>query len=505
LTSRLVTICILAAQGYAQVWTGGLPPTSTQCVPRTDDPKEASYEEWISAYRKGSLQGLAITVIDGDDLKPVDKNPFSCGTTTSTTVSDGGIVSMTRITPSAVQGGGPDQLAADALKILRPLMAGLRDHIPDDYSRLPARGRRVVLQVSKGSGILARVYDRADMPVSVVEVLGLTGATHGPLTMTFTPAQTGAEGIPPDTLGVRMPHPRDPATKALRADTVTLAISPDRSLVVTRYLPFDGRLVVTDTKRGSVVYEQRDGTLNDRWIYISHAWFTPDGRFLLLASNLPAIYIYDTTTWKPVDTLPGMPLGGVAYYPASDWKHGLVVAKAGGVDQSVDLWDAGAGRKLAALELDGELQSVTFSPDGSLAAVVSVRQNQDQSSTFHLRVFETKTGKLVRELPSLYYFQHDEMGDPMWWGNGKYLLAEMRESRFGGYEVGIWNVESGKLRGGFSGCEYSDDPFDVALSGLRLFKWCRDGRLLVWDVAAAVHQIEEFENSLEHSNAGVHK
>jgi hypothetical protein len=459
-------------------------------VPLTDDQNEVSYEAWISAYRKTTLTGLVITVIDGDELKPADKYPFSCGITTSITVSDGGVVAMTRITPSAVQGGGPDQLPADALKMLRPLMASLRDHMPDDYSRLPPRGRRVVLQVSKGKEILARVYDRADMPASLVEILGLTGATHGPLLMEFSPASTGTEGIPPDTLGVRMPHPRDPVTKALRADTVTLAVSPDRSLIATR---FDGGLVVTDTKTSSVVYEQRDSTLNDRWIYSSKAWFTPDGRFLLALNSFPAIYIFDTRTWRPVETLPGMPAGGAAYYPSSDWKRGVFVSRAG----DVDLWDAAAGSKLKALDLDGELQSVTFSPDGSLFAVVSVRQYQDQSSTFHLRIWETKTGKFVRELPSLYYFQHDEIGQPMWWENGKYLLAETRESRFGGYMVGIWNVESGKLRGGFSGCEYSDDPFDVALSGRRLFKWCRDGKLLTWDVAGAVDRIGEFESSLK--------
>lgn len=491
--SRLITICILAAQGYAQIWTGAAAAPSTQCVPRTDDPNGVSYDAWISAYRKGSLRGLAITVIDGDDLKPAGKFPISCGVTTSITVSAEGIVSMTRMTPSAIQGGGPDQLPADTLKILRPLLASLRDHMPDDYSRLPPRGRRVVLQVSKGSEILARVYDRADLPASVVQLLGLTGATHGPLLMEFSPASTGTEGVPPDTLGVRIPHPRDPVTKALRADTVTLAISPDKSLVVTRYLPFDGRLVVTDMKTSSVVYEERDETLNDRWIYFSNAWFTPDGRFLLALNSFPAIYVFDTKTWTPREALPGMPAGGVAYYPSSDWKHGLVVSRTG----QVDLWDAARGRSVAGLALDGELQSVAFSPDGSLFAVVSVRQDPDQSSTFHLRIFETKTGNVVRELPSLYYFQHDEIGQPMWWENGKYLLAETRESRFGGYMVGIWNVESGKLRGGFSGCEYSDDPFDVALSGQRLFKWCRDGKLLTWDVARAIRQIEEFESSLK--------
>jgi WD40 repeat protein len=400
---------------------------------------------------------------------------------------------MTRRTPLAIQGGGPDQLPADALKILRPLLTSLRGHMPDDYSRLPPRGRRVVLQLSRGSEILARVYDRADMPDRVVEILGLTGATQGPLTMEFKPARTDAEGIPPDTLGVRMPHPKDPVTKALRADTVTLAISPDGSLVATRHLPFDGRLVVTDAKTSTVVYEEGDSTINNRWIYIFNAWFTPDGRFLLALNSFPAIYIYDTKTWKLVETLPGMPAGGVAYYPSSDWKHGVVVSRGG----EADLWDAAAGRQLAALDLDGELQSVTFSPDGSLFAVVSVRQSQDQSSTFHLRVWDTNTGKFVRELPSLYYFQHDEIGVPMWWENGKYLLAEARESRFGGYVISIWNVESGKLRGEFSGCEYSDDPFDVALSGQRLFKWCRDGKLLTWDVARAVQQIQEFEGSVK--------
>ncbi len=167
---------------------------------------------------------------------------------------------------------------------------------------------------------------------------------------------------------------------------------------------------------------------------------------------------------------------GVAYYPSSDWGHGVVVSPAG----EVDLWDATSGRKLTKLDLEGEIQSVSFSPDDSLFAVTSVRQNKDQSSTFHLRTWETKSGKFVHELMPLENVDHDEIGDPMWGVNGKYLLAPIRERRIRTYVIGIWNVQSGRYRGGFSGCDYSDDPFSILLQGQRLFKRCRDDALFMW-------------------------
>ena len=140
---------------------------------------------------------------------------------------------------------------------------------------------------------------------------------------------------------------------------------------------------------------------------------------------------------------------------------------------------------------------MSFSPDDSLFAVTSVRQNQDQSSTFHLRIWETKSGRFVRELRSLYYFAHDGIGVPIWWGNGKYLLAETREGRLGSYVVGIWNAESGKFRGEFSACADSiNDPFAVGLVGQRLFDWCPDGKLLMWNAADAIEKIAEFEKTL---------
>jgi WD40 repeat protein len=344
--------------------------------------------------------------------------------------------------------------------------------------------------VSRGTGVLARVYDRANLPDSVLEILRLAGTDIKPLVTNFeaekkwTLDKFSEAGIPPDAIGFRLPK-----------DFLNLAVSPDHSLIIRQALYSTATSQVVDAKTMTVVHEMVEPQSGPRWIYISHAWFTPDGRYLLLLSNLPAIRICDTKTWQPANTLPGMPLGGIAYYPSSDWAHGLVVAAGG----AVELWDAHAHRKLASLDLDGEIQSVSFSPDDSLVAVTSVRQNPDQSSTFHLRIWETISGRFVHELMPLEQYAHDDIGDPIWWRDGKYLLAPIREDHMAGsYVVGIWNVQSGRYRGGFSGCEYPDTPsaHAILLQGQRLFKRCPDDTLYMWDASAAIDKITDFEKSL---------
>jgi hypothetical protein len=521
-TVSLLKSCVISAifslgcfHSFAQEWTGEAYQPK-QCVPQPYNTKQANYELWIRPYRNVAPGGghtdhhniqLSITVLEGDNLKPDSSVDWACGDfccsmTTTFSVSMDGTVSMTSITPMAIQGAGPSRLPAEESREISHLIESLGAHPPDDHSQLPPPGRRLVLQVKHRKEFLARVYDRADIPDPILEILGVIGATLGPLTMNFTPfssatrQELGEQAIPAEAIGIRISHPRDPATNGLRPDTVTLAISPDRSMIVTRYLPFDpGKTVVTDAKQSVLMSALSGYFLERRLIAIFYASFTPDGHFLLLLSNLPAIYIYDTKTWQQVDTLPGLPVGAVAYYPSREWKYGVAVSKKG----EVNLWDAKAGRQLAALDLDGELQNVSFSPDDSLVAITSVRQNKDQSSTFHFRLWETKTGQFIRELRPLYFFEHDETGQPMWWKDGKYLLAETREGQLGSYVVSIWNVDSGRLRGGFSGCGFSDDPFDVALDGQRLFKWCRDGKLLTWNVSAAIDKIAEFESSIKQS------
>jgi WD40 repeat protein len=510
-TAHLLQLCIVVAsltplpQVTAQDWTAVFAPQG--CVARTVDAKPQDYASWIAPYTKRFDKGatarkqdveLSLTILDGDNLAPDRPGTLNCQMSTTYSVSSSGRFSLTRVTPMAVQGGGPGRLPTEKLQTIQKLMVDLLRHSPDDHATLPPPGRRLVLSVQGGNRTVARVYDRADIPQQVQEILGFIGATTGPMWMDFRPSVITQDGldeppIPVDAVGIRVLHHRDPATNGLRPDTATLAVSPGGSMIVTRYFFSNPRTVVTDRNGTTILFAVSEHELNRREIYVSHAFFTPDSRYLLLLSNLPAIRIYDTKTWKSVRSLHGLPAGATAFYPSSDWKHGVAVLQTG----EADAWDILKGQKQSELHLEGDLQEVSFSDDDSLFAASSVRHNKDSSSIFHLRVWDTNTGQFVREMVPPYYFEHDEIGRPMWWGHGKYLLADTRAGRWGGYIVAIWNVQSGQLRGGFSGCDHSEDSYAVGIHGKRLLKWCRDNTLMVWDIPFAVEKITDFEQSLK--------
>ena len=500
MASRNLLVCMLAVASCAQrVQAPGQGAAdqnnieSPRRVSGESDGQPSAYESWIRPYRAGPLKGnfgdtnetlFNITVIEGDDLKPDPNTAAVMGPNyrvswRSYAVSKKGTLSFFRHTQPSIMGGGPWTIPAEDFGKLQSLVASL----PDDHALLPPLGHRLVVQVAKGPGVLARVYDRANLPDRILQTLRLAGIDIKPMVPSFeaekkwTLDKFSETGIPPNVIGFRLPK-----------DFLNLALSPDQSLIVRRPL-FATMTQVVNAKTMTAVYQAFEPQPGPRWIYIHHAWFTPDGRYLLLLSNRPEIRILDAKTWQPVKTLAEIPAGGIAYYPSSDWAHGLVVSAEG----VVGLWDAHAHRKLVTIDLDGELQSVSFSPDNSLVAVTSGHQNPDQSSTFHLRIWETKSGKLVHELFPLEHDDHDGIGEPWWWGNSRYLLAPIREDHMAGaYVVGIWDVQSGRYRGGFSGCEYPDTPeaHAVLLQGQQLFKRCPDETLYMWDVSAAVEKIE---------------
>ena len=458
---------------------------------------------------------LAITFTSGDELV-VDANKSAFGgpnypmMSMSFTVSTKGTVMMQRHTSMAIQGGGPYKLSDEKFKELGPLMADL----PDDHSRLPPKGRRLVVQAVTPSGIVARVYDKANLPEGVLEMLRVVGADTWPI---FPFPDYQPDGRWDEWLAAQAREKMSEIGMG-ESDSRPLAISPDGKLKAIESNPdqcfdsivhveqlkdakekpysvtYDTVLRIEDAKNGDIIHDFREPMSGRRLICMYAAQFTPDGRNLLVLSSIPDIRIYDTSTWQLLDRLPAVPDGAVAYYPSPDWKRGVVAFPSG----EVRLIETDTGRKLAQIDSGDELQSVSYSPNGAQVAVVTVGHDSDGSYEYHLRIWDTATGEMVHELRPLEATPHDGFGKPVWWPDGKYLLSPTREGHYGGASViGIWNVESGRYRGGLAGCNVLDAPnTQFLLKGTIFFKTCGYNGLLIWDVEKDIKKIADFEKSL---------
>jgi len=480
---------------------------SLEARPQGEHRARPTYESWIRDYRVGPLTGalgfeqreikLVITVVEGDDVETDAKTAAIFGPSYriafhGCAVAIDGTVSSFRRGSFGVQGGGLDQLTEDELERLNRLIGRL----PDDNSILPPVGHRIVLQVATGNEILARVYDLANAPETILEILRLSHSGIRPITLDFPPekkwpvAELNKTGIPSDAIRLRGPDIEE---------TTILAISPDHYMTVRQVLHDTPAVTITDTNPSNVIRVLRVTQPGNRFVGITDADFSPDGRYLMLLTTLPAVRIYDTKDWQQVGSLLDVPPEASLYYPSPDWKYGIAVYANG----DVALWDAPSRRQIAKIDIDGELSAASFSPDDSMVATTSGHENKNHSSTLHLRIWNVSTGEMIEELLPVEYAAHDDIGAPIWWQDGRYLLAKVRDNPFRTYyEIGIWGVASGRFRGGFSGCSYSPDPLSIVLHDSKLFERCRDGMILMWDVAAAIDKIAIYESSLAQSTEG---
>lgn len=511
-----MTACLFQFHAFA----GIDPPQITgKAASFADNQEQPTYESWMRPFTSGPLHDgfedhtieLAITIFRGDDVEPEAKEPsplaprLKRGMVTRFSVSTEGTVLMQRTTSMAIQGGGPGKLPPKDFEKLAPLMVEL----PDDHSRLPPWGRRLVVQVTGSKGIEARVYDRANAPEEVLEMLRLIGADTWPIYdfPRFQPDrrwekdEASKAGIDLNAVGLDQSH------------GTVLAISPDRNLIVAEdssileptvhtewldpkverhFLPGVGSVLRISNPSGATIHEFRE-PMSGRWpIYIDAARFTPDGSFLLVMSSVPDIRMYDTSNWKAVNRISGVPEGVVAYYPSSDWKHGVAVFPSG----EIELLDTDTGRKLAVVDPGNNLQYVTFSPDDSCVATVT-RTRPRLPYEAHLRIWASSTGNLKHELMPLEATP-DGFGKPVWSQDGKYLFAPAREGRLAGaFSVGIWNTDTGRYRGTLAGCVFPqqmDSP--VLLVGKDAYRACGYDGLVRWDTDEALKNIRDFEKSL---------
>jgi len=438
--------------------------------------QEFDYQRWVTAYRHGRFSPRShqliiysrddphippsplatITAVESEDWTRVERYPSVVGPR---------IMSQecTITADESADSRNPERgvLTAEQSQRVQAILAGL----PDDHARLPPPGRRLIVAANG----LVHVYDRANLPDSVIELSGMAGCNIAPWGMSFPLSQWWTLEQFVDA-GIHLPmYPIAPV------------FSPDRSVEV---LLGSSYVMILDAKTSRLITEIHAPVIAGRSYDFYNPRFTPDGRYLVLPSREPRVLAYDAATWNAVETLPGLPPGARKFFPSSDWSRGIAQS----VDGEIALWAWGATAETAHLEDHAELLDVAFSPDDSLAATLTQTKAKDWVAGRHFRIWDSGTGKLIADLLPA----NIQSSGMLWWPQGKYLLARTPTA------IGIWNAESGRYRGEFSGCSVVD-RFAIVPDDDQLFAQCTVDAIGKWDAKDAIRRIEDLERSLDQS------
>jgi WD40 repeat protein len=402
-------------------------------------------------------------------------------------------------------GGFPSPMGRDSYSKIESLVAAL----PEDHGPIPPRNRDVQVEITTSNGSEKRTYDAANLPEALLEIVALTCAP---------PLSPVVPEFAPEKLTSDQPQQVRVANDSRFTDRV-VAVSHNGYLKLTqrsgpgRMSPID----ILDASEiasghehtevdpgsfpspkvtnlgGQVVCEIPSlpmfvGPHRERGTGFRAAWFTPDDRHLVFSTNIPAIRIYDTRSWQPVENIAAIPHEAIDFEPSPDWKHAVVVFPSG----EIDLWDVDGGRRVSRIDLGEMLRTVAWAPDNRRVAVFTEKWGDPTSG--HLRVWETQSGKLQHELRE-WRQNNSPAGSPLWWPGGKYLLAHTNTT--GRPVIGIWNVDSGRLRGALTGADCNiTDPF-LGLDHGRLTMECEHQKPVMWNAGSAIRAVTAFEDSLQ--------
>jgi WD40 repeat protein len=471
------------------------------------------YQQWVEEYSRKSLDGLKLViteVAEDDEADAQGENGSGGGCTYACAVSAEGAGSCVYHSVGGARGGG-FTIAPDDVKRLNELLAKL----PDDGLRLPPAGRRLLIQAAAGAKSIVKVYDRANAPDEVLEILRVSNSQIDAWMPGFQPnseidagpyrhggflclSPDGTQIIVSDggSLQFWEPATHEPLGEIPARDLPLdeIAFSPDASLAATSDLGECGVLETRKWKDIRRFVEPVAGGLNG----LSEPRFTPDGKYLVLQCSEPwdgirpapfALRIFDTRTWERVARLPDVPEDTAQYIPAPKKRCAVVRSKSG----TISLWDLDRHAAVAELDKGCCVSQAAFAPDESLVAVVTTEKMGWGNP--RLRLWKTGTGQFVHELRPFEQTDYEAVRGLLWSPDGKYLLAAIKGS-VSNEDISVWNVKTGRHRGQFA--ESGGDVNGLVLlpDGSQLVAGCSDGRILFWDFPAAMKKIRDFEASL---------
>jgi WD40 repeat protein len=237
-----------------------------------------------------------------------------------------------------------------------------------------------------------------------------------------------------------------------------LAMTPDGHFVVSA--SNDQTLKVWDIETGEIVR-----TLDDHTGWVNAVAVTPDGRFVVLASGDGTLKMLDIETGEIVHTLVGH-IGSVnAVAVTLDGRFAI----SGSDDPTLKIWDIQTGEIVhTRVGHIGSVNAVAVTLDGRFA--ISVSYNQfDQTLT----VWDIETGEIVRTLEGQTSLVNVITMTP----DGRFAVSVSGDGT-----LKVWDIETGEIVRTLEGHTHRsnmrvvtpDRRFGVLASG--------DGTLEVWDI-----------------------
>jgi len=192
--------------------------------------------------------------------------------------------------------------------------------------------------------------------------------------------------------------------------------------------------------------------------WVKDTKFSPDGRWLAVASVDGLLKLYDVRMGKEWRTFTGA--AGPIYVTA--WSGDGKRLAAAGFDKSVHVWDVASGAEVSTLPgHSGWVGSIEFSPDGKRLA--SAASMQDQV----VAIWDVEQRAVKHAL-----MHTKDVKDLAWSRDGKVLLTATDE-------IHVWNAEAGGLLGTIA--------VEAKGAGGKALRLSPDGKLLAIDAGEAVH------------------
>lgn len=224
--------------------------------------------------------------------------------------------------------------------------------------------------------------------------------------------------------------------------------------------------------KGGKVWDLQTGQASDQLadeVYADDVALRPDGKLLAYGFYDGSIHLRDAQSLKRIGSLrdpkadasktTGLNVQALAFSP-----DGKLLASAG-LDQPVRIWDVQSGKILSAINPEHWITTLVFSPDGKLLA----------SNDGH--VWDAQSGQLVATLPGLYTVSEVAGSDVTFSPDGS-LLASVTVDEV----IRLWDMQSLKNVVNMEGNDANLLQIAFSPNGKQVVSVNSNGPVRLWDV-----------------------